>query len=110
MKNSDAPASPIFNADGFLSDARMIFNDEGIVLTSGLTKKEHACLLFGIPETGDPDLDALIVKAERKRIAAMAMRGYCANSTDGFLARSTDKELATMSVTAADTLLAELEK
>lgn len=47
---------------------------------------------------------------KRELIAAMAMQGYCANSTDGFLKRSSDAEVAEMSVNAADALLAELEK
>ena len=74
---------------------------------AGLTKREHACLMLGIPETGSPDLDALIVKSERKRLAAMAMQGVLANPVSKDLY---EHEIITTSCNTADALLKALEE
>lgn len=47
----------------------------------GLTKRERACIELRIPESGDEELDALIAKAQRRDMAAMAMQGLLANSS-----------------------------
>lgn len=46
--------------------------------TEGLTKRERACIDLRIPESGNAELDALIVKAQGRDLAAMAMQGFCA--------------------------------
>lgn len=107
MKNADMPAMP----------TTFFYDDEGVLRTafefsrfeSGLTKREQACITLGVPETGDEELDSLIRKAERKRVAAMAMQGLLSNlppkdhtSIDGVLVRT--------AVLYADDLLEELEK
>jgi len=48
----------------------------------GLTKREQACIQLGIPKTGDAELDEIIMLAERKKMAAMAMQGYLSNSAE----------------------------
>jgi hypothetical protein len=71
----------------------------------GLTKREQACIALGLPESGDEEIDALIIKSERKRIAAMAMQGLCSKGGyDSF------GDIAYDAVIAADRLLAELDK
>ncbi len=97
MKNLNAPAMPI----GEEETDRI---DDGIKIYTGLTKREQACITLGIPETGDPELDALILKSERKRIAAMAMQGLQ-------LKRYKSKaNMAEDAVGIADALLEELAK
>ena len=71
---------------------------------SGLTKREHACIALRVPETGDPELDALIRTAQRRDVAAMAMQGYITRISGCDLGA-----VAFDSVMAADALLAELE-
>jgi hypothetical protein len=45
----------------------------------GLTKREHAATLLRVPESGDPDLDAMIRTAQRRDLAAMAMQAILTN-------------------------------
>lgn len=78
------------------------------VVQVGLTKRELACIELRIPDTGDAELDALIAKAQRRDQAGMAMQGFlpvAVKSEDRWLSN-----VAYVSVLAADTLLAELEK
>lgn len=78
--------------------------------TCGLTKLEQACIALGIPETGDPELDALILKSERKRISAMAMQALAsAHDSDGVWSHS-EGDVAFHAVRYADELLEELVK
>lgn len=72
----------------------------------GLTKRELACILSGVPETGIEEVDAVIRKARRERIAARAMQGLCADPRvdDCF------EGIAVMARKAADALIAELDK
>lgn len=51
-------------------------------VTPKFTKREQACLSLGIPKSGNPELDALILESERKRIAVEAMGGVLASNTD----------------------------
>lgn len=81
-------------------------------LSPGLTKREYACIRLGVPETEDAELDALIRKFERKRIAAKAMQSlipFCAlNEKNGFNLHG--KACAKASVDMADALLKSLEE
>ena len=70
MKNAERPIHPT-TTDDRRSDSP---------ISGGLTKREYACIKLGIPETGDTELDDLINKSERKRIAGLAMRGLLSNS------------------------------
>ena len=107
MKNSDLPVNPIVNTQGAPHHINDVGFREGLM--SGLTKREQFCLHMGVPETGDAELDDIIYKGERKRIAAMAMQGIIANSTEGSPAGRWDI-CARDAVLAADELLEELKK
>ena len=94
MSNANQPAFPMFPD-----------TPEGYLPIYGLTKREHACILLRIPDTGDAELDALIAKAQRRDVAAMAMVGLCVY--DGRPNRPTTIEWA---MRHTDAILAELEK
>jgi len=99
MKNSDMPAMPIMYAFDINGIA---YGDD--VGDTGLTKREQACIQLGIPETGDAELDAIIMKAERKRIAAKAMQGLDLKKYHGKACMAED------AVGMADALLKELSR
>jgi len=96
MNNADMPAMPI---------GEQIDGVNMKPICNGLTKREQFCLQMGVPETGDPELDAIIVKGERKRIASMAMQGICASGPT-----ISNQLIASESEVLADSLLTELEK
>ena len=87
MKNADMPAMPVEEAQ-----------------RSGLTKREHACIALRVPETGDPEIDALIRTAQRRDVAAMAMQGLLSNHT----LSGNWEEYASSATKSADALLAAL--
>lgn len=68
MKNIKEPAF----GHSFPGDEKKGWDSEEI---PGLTKQEYTCIKLGIPESGDEDIDALIRKANRMRIAEKAMQG-----------------------------------
>lgn len=76
MKNLDMPATAQSFAmtEGECGTAMDFLSDEGKYI--GFTKREQACITLGVPETGDPELDALILKSERKRIATICMAAW----------------------------------
>ncbi len=99
------PASPIvqkYDEDGRVSP----------VFLPGLTKRELACIELRIPETGDEELDALITKARRQKIAAKAMQGILAGGTGlrTILEMNLEPEYVSLAVILADALIKELEK
>lgn len=96
MKNLDTPDSPIFETNG---------RGELEPSSFGLTKRERACIDLRIPESGDPELDALIKKAQRQEMAAKAMQGIlsCHEACKY-------KDVAVASTRFADALLAEPER
>ena len=59
MNNADMPAmpSPHFKADEL----------------QGLTKREQACLIMGVADTGDAELDAIITKGNKNKFAMQGM-------------------------------------
>lgn len=61
-----------------------------------LTKHEVTCVLCRIPDSGDPDIDKIITKAQRRDVA---VRGLYATDSSGKYADA---------VREADELLAEL--
>ncbi|MBX2848904.1 MAG: hypothetical protein KTR16_11330 [Acidiferrobacterales bacterium] len=101
MKNSDMPAMPIMYAFDINGIA---YGDD--VGDTGLTKREQACIQLGVPETGDAELDAIIMKAERKRIAANIMAGLASNR----VVKGEIEDVAKGAVTWADALIKELSK
>lgn len=95
MKNGDRSAFTVLDPNGSFWEP-------------GLTKREYACIHLGIPETGDPELDEIIRKSERNRLAGLAMQGMLAAQTRTvFLEPKVIREIA---VRQADNLLKELEK
>lgn len=72
----------------------------------GLTRRELACIELCLPETGDPELDAMIWRAARRKVAGMAMQGMLAcivNDTRPYAM------IAENALHSADALLAALE-
>lgn len=67
--NGDMPAMPQLH----MIDGNWV--NDPLPKHAGLTKREHACIALRVPETGDPELDALIRTAHRRDVAAMALQG-----------------------------------
>lgn len=80
-----------------------------------LTAREYACITLGVPQTGCPDLDAVIREGERRRVAAMAMQGLTsdnqsvANSANAFGDDMATNAIAVAAVGFADALLTALD-
>lgn len=107
MKNGDMPATPV---DRCNSDAI----EAGIQVFSGFTKREMFCLHMGVAETGDAELDAIIHKGNRQKMAAHMMLALMPiywdmvdDYPDGL---SLVKCMSETAVEHADALLAELER
>lgn len=98
MTNLDHPALPTYelNGQGVLADSSF-----------GFTKLERACIDLRIPETDDPELNALIKKARRQEFAAKAMQGLLARHGDDDYSHD---QLARYSVERAYTLIDQLER
>jgi hypothetical protein len=50
-----------------------------IVGLNGLNARAHAAILLRVPESGDPDLDAMIRTAQRRDLAAQVLAGFGAD-------------------------------
>lgn len=98
MSNGNEPAYP--------RTGSIDIQGYGVPDQVGLTPREHACILLRIPESGDAELDALIAKAQRRDVAALALQGAVAK----YASTWSKLDLAQSSVVYADALLAELEK
>tara|TARA_R110000868_G_scaffold191914_1_gene436212 strand:- start:760 stop:1044 length:285 start_codon:yes stop_codon:yes gene_type:complete len=91
MNNADMPAMPLH------SDAMAGYE--------GLTKREQACLIMGVADTGDAELDAIITKSNKNKFAGVAMQSLLAHyGTDGA------DECASYAVEYANALLKALEQ
>ncbi len=99
--NADMPAMPV-------SEEETDRIDDGIKIYSGLTKRETFCLRMGVAGTGDAELDKIIRKGNRQKMAAQAMNGVLASLTDEDCLSPSD--LVRCAVRNADELLAELER
>lgn len=102
MKNSDKPINPIFDSHGLPLDDNQIFKYKA----NGLTKREYACIKLGIPESGDEEIDDLIKKSERKRIAGLAMQAMV---TRDDICSGFSLDMAKQCIYIADELLKQLE-
>ena len=71
---------------------------------TGLTKREQACLIMGVADTGDAELDAIITKGNKQSLAGLAMQGSMADEAE-YLRWS---DLAKDSLAAADAVLKAL--
>ena len=102
IKNADMPAMP---QDDAIWCQRI---GECPTLATGLTKRETFCLHMGVAETGDAELDEIIRKGNRQKMAVQAMNGALASLTDDDSISPSD--LVHCAVINADALLAELER
>lgn len=99
MENGKQPAYPVPHEN---DDQSIQYN-----VYTGLTKQEYACIKLGIPESGDQDIDALIRKSNRMRIAEKSMEGLLGNHYDN---SRTIKATINISIQLADELLKELKQ
>ena len=74
----------------------------------GITKREYACIHLGIPKSGDAELDALIRKAEMKKIAVMVLQGLIARNDEGVGDLLMDATFYAIDI--AEALISELER
>jgi hypothetical protein len=102
MKNSDQPINAIVASNGFITSKDHLRTEQ----LKGLTKREYACIKLGIPKTGDPELDEIIKKAERKRIAGLAMQGILSNNRVNI----NEEENMSACIKIADEFLKQIEK
>ena len=77
---------------------------------TGLTKREQACLIMGVADTGDAELDAIITKGNRQSLAGLAMQGMIASPIGKLKDVSNGNSLANAAVDQADALLKALEQ
>lgn len=93
----DESANPIIRTEG------------SSVQEWGLTKREHAAIALRVPESGNPDIDAMIRKAQRRDLAAMAMQGMIERGWDSGDVRGYEGWRVGEAVRYADALLAALD-
>lgn len=62
MKNSEMSASPLSVGVGSGGD---IHTSGDFLSGEGLSKMEYACIHCGVPNSGDPDLDAIIAEGNK---------------------------------------------
>ena len=81
-----------------------------IVTTVELTSKEYAAIHLCVPDSGNDELDAMIKRAQRERLAGQIAVGVISNP-DTFKFHN-DVEIAEMALTIADAVIAagEVEK
>lgn len=103
MKNENTPAMPIGLTVSPMGDVYDADFSE-----TGLTKREQFCLKMGVAETGDKDLDDIIRKGNKQKLAAIAMQGLIASDTPEWA--GTPESQAENAVKYADELLKELDK
>jgi hypothetical protein len=106
-KNGDMPAMPTVTYD---HSAAM--NGFAVTVTDmpGMTKREAFCLHMGVADTGDEELDAIIRKGNRQKMAVQICNGFVSGDFDLAGPRFRFTDLVAESVSTADALLAELER
>ena len=104
--NGDLPAAPL------LLDTKPTLSGVSIAddYFEGLTKREMFCLHMGVAETGDAELDAIIRKGNRQKMAMQIMGGLLSGVDKDGIWTGTDAEADKQAVKEADALLAELER
>ena len=75
-----------------------------LALAPGKSARVYAAIHLCVPESGDAELDAMIRKAQRQRLAGMAMQGMLA---DGEALNEIKKRRTSAGVTVADGLTVE---
>ena len=109
MKNSDMPAMPAGKIKRPVPKGADPLGNH-FVDAHGLTKLENFCLECGVPETGDTTLDAIIIKGNRAKAAAMAMQAILSNPYWNEHGDYGTYQIASSAIQYADALLAELER
>ena len=99
--NADYPASPLLLDTKHSLSGGSVADD----WFEGLTKRELFCLHMGVAETGDAELDAIIRKGNRQKMAMAAMQGVLVPYTP-----IPPSEVADCAVRNAGALLAKLER
>lgn len=94
IKNGDMPAMPI--TDEQAQDADM----------QGLNKRETFCLHMGVAETGDAELDAIIRKGNRQKMATQMMEACRSRNSE----YGSWEDMAKDALEMTDALLAELDR
>jgi len=108
MKNLDQPANAL------TGDAYSDINGSNLTPGRaeggmGFTKRERACIDLRIPESGDPELNALIEKARRQEIAMRAMEATMVNAgRNGY--KPMDDKIFLDAGRASDYMLDELDR
>ena len=51
--------------------------------SSGMTLRQYAAIKLGVPESGTPWLDEMIVRANRDKLAVQALAGIIAGQSEG---------------------------
>ena len=92
IKNADMPAMPTQNGSGDIY--------------GGLTKSEDFCLHMGVAETGDAELDAIIRKGNRQKMATQMMEACRSRNSE----YGSWEDMAKDAIEMTDALLAELER
>ncbi|EGR4294211.1 hypothetical protein DDN98_10520 [Vibrio cholerae] len=110
MKNSDMPAMPV-EGEFWIDPTNTKLGTENY---HGLTKREMFCLHLGVPETGDPELDEIIKKGNRMKIAANFGAAYLngqiswTNGVDGGVTPNW-REVSDVAVDFSDDLIEFIE-
>ncbi len=77
----------------------------GSLVNSGFTQREYAAIHLCIPDSGNDELDAMIRRAQRERLAGQAMQAYVhAHAISHTFGR--EPECATQCYKLADALIA----
>lgn len=82
MKNLDTPAMAIMIEPTQGEINQGLFNGGRIVehqQFTGFTKREQACLMMGVPNSGDDDLNRIIKKGNLLKLSGLAMQGLAPN-------------------------------
>lgn len=78
-----------------------------IIQLNGLCASAHAAILLRIPESGDPELDAMIRNAQRRDLVSRLAHGM-AGVGETWMHDDDGKEIARRSMQVADDILAAL--
>lgn len=104
IKNADTPATPTTCKISDTNEAWAFQVSGGVFQVPGLTKREMFCLHMGVAETGDAELDAIIRKGNKQKMAAHIASGLISDP------QVKTYEVAAMTIKVADSLLTELDK
>ena len=71
--------------------------------TDGISIRVHAAIQLRVPDSGIPELDAMILEARRLDWAGMALVAHCANQVD-----LVEEEVVTYAYTTAESMLSRI--